>query len=194
MLSSCSNGSDEKIEIIEINSSGPIIVEKKWLPFPLNKDISISFDPQIEFSKDFYDGNLIIYPADALDIRNKYHIEITNDTSSFSVGMVIQEPCLLFLGNITGKQEIWKFCNGKSHPISQTGGKVIEFAASTNGEWIAYSQMNEKGEVEIWLMEADGREEQKFFHVVITHVRISQLIDLGKPSRLLPIEMTANWF
>ena len=109
MFSSCTGWGEEKIEILDINSTGPIIVEKKWVPFPLTEEISISFDPLIEFSKDFDDGDLIIHPADALIIGSEYHIEITNDTSIFSQDMIIREPCLLFLGNITGEQEIWKF-------------------------------------------------------------------------------------
>jgi Tol biopolymer transport system component len=78
----------------------------------------------------------------------------------FSWLVEIRSPSIVYLSPVSTKSELWRTTMGESHPLQLTftGGNVIDFAASRDGETIAFSVKNPLGGEDLWLVDRDGRQ------------------------------------
>lgn len=160
-ISSCIGANGINISPEKIGSTGPILIEKTWLPFIIDENISVQITPFVEFKIDITDKELIVFPLKALRIGEEYVVKVTRDNSSYLHETIVQQPCLVYLGNITKEQEIWRFCGKEKILLTQTGGRVVDYAASGSGNWIVYTVSNEKGGTDIWKMDKEGKNNTK---------------------------------
>ena len=70
----------------------------------------------------------------------------------------IRQPQILFISSKPDQNELWSIpqAGGSSHPLTSTGGKVDDFSVSLDGEHIAYTVINAKNGIDLWLMKRDG--------------------------------------
>lgn len=78
----------------------------------------------------------------------------------------IREPKVIFkLGSEKGAElftlPITTDSAKKPEQLTHTNGKLFDYAVSKDGEQIAFSVMNEKNGVDIWVIDRDGNEEKK---------------------------------
>jgi dipeptidyl aminopeptidase/acylaminoacyl peptidase len=75
---------------------------------------------------------------------------------SFSV----REPYIVYLSAETGgAREVWRVPagGGARVPLTQTNGRVYDFAVARDGEQIVYSVVNEARGADLWLVDREGR-------------------------------------
>lgn len=70
---------------------------------------------------------------------------------------IIREPEILYLAP-SEAPELWRVTANNGRPVSltETGGRVFDYAVSKDGEWIAYSAQNEVGGMDLWETNRDG--------------------------------------
>jgi WD40 repeat protein len=74
----------------------------------------------------------------------------------------IRQPDLIYFVPMGEGGEVWRAGadGSNSHPLSATGGKVIEFAPDRSGSQITFSVKNEAGGRDLWLMDRDGENQR----------------------------------
>lgn len=70
----------------------------------------------------------------------------------------VREAWIAYISPVNQDREVWRVRpNGTdAQQLTQTGGAVYDLAVSRDGEQIAYSVLNEKRGIDLWLMRADG--------------------------------------
>jgi hypothetical protein len=71
----------------------------------------------------------------------------------------VRPPELVYLAPVDGPRELWRlnpFSGEAAQQLTQTDGNIFDFGISKDGEWIAYSVINEKGGTDLWQMARDG--------------------------------------
>ncbi len=66
---------------------------------------------------------------------------------------------VVYLSPVRGAREVWRSGAGGASPraLTATGGRVIDYAVSKDGEQIVYSARNDGGGADLWLMNRDGK-------------------------------------
>ncbi len=68
----------------------------------------------------------------------------------------IRDPLVIYLTPSNGG-ELWSVApGGDPKPLTNTGGRIYDFAVAPTGEQIAYTVVNESDGVDVWLMNRDG--------------------------------------
>jgi WD40 repeat protein len=162
-LSGCSNANDTNISLVDIGSTGPISIDKGKIPFNVDEDITVQITPFIEFWLESADEALIVIPDESLEIGKEYNIIITKDELSYIHKTIVRQPCLVYLGNVSNEPEIWQFCGQESISLTQTEGRVVDYAVSSSGSWMVYAVRNEKDGADIWKMDREGKNKEKVY-------------------------------
>jgi TolB protein len=73
----------------------------------------------------------------------------------------VRVPWLLYIApSFGGPPELWRVpvdpAQGEAQQLTDTGGRVFDYAASRDGEQIAYTVINTEGGVDLWLMGRAG--------------------------------------
>ena len=160
-LSGCSNANDNDDSPIDIGSIGPILIDKGKTPFNIDQDITVQISPLIEFNLDSANGALVVIPSEPLEVGKEYDVTITKDELDYIYKIMVRQPYLVYLGNVNNEPEIWQFCGQGNIPLTQTEGRVIDFAVSRNGNWVVNAVKNEKGGADIWKMDREGKNKEK---------------------------------
>jgi len=162
-LSSCSIASGAINNPASVGSTGPISIDKGDIPFNVDKDIIVQVTPQIEFKLENSSEALLIVPTEFLEIEKEYTVIVNNGELSYIHRIIIRQPCLAYIGDVTNKPEIWRYCGHERIPLTQTEGEVVDFAVSRSGNWLVYAAKNEKGGTDIWKMDREGKERKKVY-------------------------------
>lgn len=70
--------------------------------------------------------------------------------------VVVREPCFTFLANVTIAPEIWQLCGQEFSELTETSGRIVDYAVAKNGDWIVYAVGNENGGSDVWKMGRTG--------------------------------------
>lgn len=70
----------------------------------------------------------------------------------------IRNPAILYLGQATSAPEIWlaNEQGREARQFTQSGGKILDFAAFPSGSQVVYSATNEQGGADLWLVDRGG--------------------------------------
>lgn len=73
-------------------------------------------------------------------------------------GFVIREPWVVYISPANRERELARIAvsGGLSQTLTQTGGRIYDFAPAPDGASIAYSVVNEQGGLDLWLINEDG--------------------------------------
>jgi Tol biopolymer transport system component len=64
---------------------------------------------------------------------------------------------IAYLSPASGGREVWiDTLDGNKAALTDTGGRVFDFAISSDGLWIVFSVINETGGIDLWLAPTDG--------------------------------------
>jgi len=163
LLTSCSIANDAANNPISVGSAGPISIEKENMPFKIDKDIVVQINPLVRFELDNSIEALVIYPIDYLEIGKEYDVVVNKGELDYIHRIIARQPCLAYIGDVTNKPEIWRYCDRERKPLTQTEGGVADFAVSTSGSWLVYAVKNEKGGTDIWKMDREGNNKEKVY-------------------------------
>lgn len=70
----------------------------------------------------------------------------------------VRDPWIVYLASVVGPREVWRVpaIGGTPEPLTQTDGRVYDFAVAPDGGQIAYSVVNQGNGADLWLMNRDG--------------------------------------
>ncbi len=76
----------------------------------------------------------------------------------------VRAPELLALAPNSADREVLRIAAPEAdpQPLTQTDGRVFDFGVSPDGEWLAYSVVNEERGIDLWLMPARGGPARRF--------------------------------
>jgi Tol biopolymer transport system component len=73
----------------------------------------------------------------------------------------VRQPRALYLAPASSGPELWIHpLDGEARPLTATGGQVFDYGVSRDGEWIAFSQVNAQGGIDLWLIRTDGQQKR----------------------------------
>ena len=132
----------------------------------------IIINPPVELKFQWDKSNLLIFPQISFNPNTSYTLSIPSslkltNSSDFSdqtntISFTTHFPCLSYIGQADKSPEIMKICldNSPEKTLTQTNGKVYDFNVSYDGNWIFYSIQNEKGGIDIWRIDLEGKNNQ----------------------------------
>ena len=162
-LSGCSIANGAINNPTSVGLTGPISIDKEDIPFNVDQDIVVQITPHIRFMLENLSEVLLINPAEFFEIEKEYAVIINKGELDYVHRIIIRQPCLVYIGDVTNKPEIWRYCEQERIPLTQTGGKVVDYAVSRSGNWLVYAAKNEKGGTDIWKMDREGEKKEKVY-------------------------------
>ena len=162
-LSGCGIANGAINNMASVGSTGPISIDKEDIPFNVDKDIIVQVTPQIRFMLENTSEALLLIPSELFEIEKGYSVIVNKDGLDYVHRIIIRQPCLVYIGDVTNKPEIWRYCEQERIPLTQTGGRVVDYAVSRSGNWLVYAVKNEKGGTDIWKMDREGKNREKVY-------------------------------
>ncbi len=153
-------------------------------PISINESIGITFDhdmdsesvlsgfsiePPITGDLSWEDNTLWFSPIEPLDPAIEYQVSIASGVRAennreliepFTFTVQIREPDLLFLVLDDLGGDIWRyeFGTGQTQPLTDTNSQVIDYTPDPIGSQIVFSQQNELGGSDLWVIDRDGQD------------------------------------
>lgn len=132
---------------------------------------AFTISPNIPGQTFWEDNTFWFRPIQAFDQDASYQAALkgdieTTDGQIIPVNMTwefsIREPELLYYMREGDLGEVWRSTSAGNQPqqLSNTGGKVYDFAPDQSGLWIAFSVQNSAGGQDLWVMDRDGENQQ----------------------------------
>ena len=115
-----------------------------------------------------WEGNTVWFvPTEPYQLQTLYTVRLSPGAIGTQRGEVkdeiiwqfrVRDPAVLYLASGDGAREVWRGSLDDSPPVqlTATGGKVFDFAVSKDGEKVAYSVLNDRRGIDLWLMNRDG--------------------------------------
>lgn len=117
--------------------------------------------PQTPGRYEWSGDQLWFVPDQPLQTGRRYRAELSSGASARSGRSLqaaqswefeVRRAGIAYLAPASGPRELWlDDLQGELRSLTETGGMVFDFAVSHDGEWIAYSVVNELGGVDLWL-------------------------------------------
>ena len=112
------------------------------------------------------------WPEEPLTPGGSYQIVLSAGSESVTGHVIrqnkswvvnVRQTEVLYLSPLSGGSEIWLAnTDGENkEQLTQTGGKVVDFAVGRSGEWIAFSLKNEQGGADLWQIDRSGHRNKK---------------------------------
>jgi Tol biopolymer transport system component len=142
-------------------------------PESVEKAFSLSPSPEGEIF--WQENNFYFRPIQALQRTTTYQATLQGEVSTLD-GQTLpidltwhfttREPDLLYFVPTDEFGEIWRSSSDGSQPqqLSQTDGNVLEFAPNRTGDQIVFSLQNGDGGRDLWLMDRNGANQQRFIN------------------------------
>jgi Tol biopolymer transport system component len=83
----------------------------------------------------------------------------------------VRKPDVVYLSTLDNQNDLWIISSdgGSSHQLTNSGGKVFDFAPSRDGEQIVYSATISENGMDLWLMLRDGSQAKKLVDCGLDH-------------------------
>jgi Tol biopolymer transport system component len=128
-----------------------------------------SIEPQIDGHFTWDGETLEFIPVRTLKPGEKYTISLSSGSTdingsvmekNYSWQVEIRPVSLVYLSPVTGGSELWRIStDGESTlQLTFTGGNVVKFSPSRDGERIAFSVKNHSSGEDLWLVDRDGKQ------------------------------------
>lgn len=175
---SCQSVTNSFVEFEEygkkIGALGPIIINLRIPVEQKQFTNGIHISPKADLDFQFNENELEIRPKSFFiadkDYQLSLSLEKTNDEEPATQNDYIwdfktRSVCLIYLSSPILSPEIWRYCfDGQVRTqLSHTNGQVQYFNPSSDGNWIIYSTLNEKGVTDLWIMDRDGKQERNLY-------------------------------
>ena len=156
----CNPYSESTPQRYAVGAIGQIVIEKEKIPIQFNSDIKVEVFPEFEFSKKITQDAIVLFPSEDLQVEEELEIKIINQGEEFVLQVVVREPCFTYLANMTIAPEIWQLCGQELSKLTESSGRIVDYAVAKNGDWIAYAVGNEDGGTDIWKMRRTGKKKE----------------------------------
>jgi hypothetical protein len=151
-ISGCEKNISPTFQQNQVGGYGLIVIEKGTIPFTFDSRVQMEITPDIKYSFEVTKDAILISPNEGLKIGTEIVIKINQLDEEITLKEIVRTPCLTYLADITSNAEIWSTCGGGSFQMSQTSGRVVDYAVSNNGDWIVYAVENSESGTDIWKM------------------------------------------
>ncbi|MDO9545248.1 MAG: hypothetical protein Q7J07_00665 [Pelolinea sp.] len=155
-LSGCKTNIDPTPQREEVGASGLIVIEKGKIPFQLDDNVQVEVFPDFMFSVENTKDAILLISFEDLVLGEEFEIRIHNQKEEFVFNMIVRKPCLTYLAEVTTSPEIWQLCGKEFKVLTQTSGRIVDYAVAKNGDWIVYSNRNDEGGTDIWKVSRNG--------------------------------------
>ena len=127
----------------------------------------ISFSPKATGRFEWVDNTFWFYPDKPIDPGQDFTLFLRSGAKSLAgesldtkmewhISIRSTELLYLVLDQTGGDLWRWDFSTQAAIPLTDTGGAVIDFAASRTGETIVYAAENARGGSDLWVTDRDG--------------------------------------
>ncbi|HMN62038.1 MAG TPA: hypothetical protein PJ988_16835, partial [Anaerolinea sp.] len=145
---------------------GPLVVRFDVAVDRINAQKHIHFDPLLVGDYTWMGNTAYFRPLEPLIPGKTYTIRVdagiqTTDGRSVGKGsqwqVQVREPDVVYQSP-SRASEIWLVDpgTGKRTQLTQTNGRVFDFAVAPDGESLAYSQYDDQGGISLWSVKRDG--------------------------------------
>lgn len=133
----------------------------------------LRFSPEVKGRLTWEDdrSTFWFWPSQPLDARQGYTLELLAGVSAedgrtlrqparWQVG--VRQPRIAYLGNISSAPEVWSAAadGSQAQALTQTAGRVFDFCVAPDGEWLAYSVLNDQKGFDLWRVDREGKAAQ----------------------------------
>ena len=134
-------------------------------------EAAFGITPEVDGHFSWERNTLWFNPAQALSPERSYHVQIIGDLATLEGNTIpvdlhwdvtIRETGIIFY-RLTGTWgEIWRATSDgeNQRPLTESGGKVIDFVPDFRGDTIAYSLINDAEGSDLWLMNREGNQQR----------------------------------
>ncbi len=151
---------------------GPLILDFQQAVAKEKVEPYLSVEPEVPGNWRWEYNRAVFWPAGALQPGQVYSVRLQRGASD-SFGRILRDnlswpftpraASIVYLGEAASRPEIWLADGTQSQPVAvtDTGGRVQDFAAYPGGEHIVYSVQNEQGGADLWVIHRDGSGAQR---------------------------------
>ena len=85
--------------------------------------------------------------------------------------LTVRPPAIVYMNYAAPQDELMVIpaSGGTPRQLTSTGGKVYDFDVSPSGDTIAYSMFNDKGGIDVWLVDHDGQNPRRLLDCGANH-------------------------
>ncbi|NMB67781.1 MAG: hypothetical protein GYA20_03350 [Chloroflexi bacterium] len=151
---------------------GPLILDFQQAVAKEKVEPYLSVEPEVPGTWLWEFNRAVFWPAAALQPGQVYSVRLQRGASD-SFGRTLKDSMswpftprtasILYLGEAANSPEIWLSDGVQSQPVvlTDTDGRVLDFAPYPGGEHIVYSVQNEQGGADLWVIHRDGSGAQR---------------------------------
>lgn len=159
----------------ETGMLGPI-----WIEFPqemqtASVEQAFTISPEVPGTFTWSDNQMAFTPDVPLEIGMRYTIQLQPGSTAADGRQVkekltweftVRQLYILFLSYTDPGGDLYRVAinGGETEMLTDTGGLILDFAPSPNGEQIAFSQSNDQEGIDIWLMDREGGSKSIFLN------------------------------
>lgn len=94
----------------------------------------------------------------------------------------VRSPWILYLAPASGRADLWRIRpeGGEPKQLTSTGGQIVDFAISKDGEKIIYSARNDQNGADLWQIDRDGQHPTKLIDCAPDRCRMAAWSPDGK--------------
>lgn len=139
---------------------------------PGSAEAAFSIQPAVKGSFTWQKNILWFRPTQALVEGIAYTVRMDSSAHSakgqpLSRGVLwqftVRQAQVIYMAPAGEQRELYRITLDGSapHALTSTGGRVVDYAVSTDGEWVAYSASNPAGGADLWRVRRDGSRAEK---------------------------------
>lgn len=155
----------------EIGQKGPIVLEFSGVVNTLSVESAWHMEPATPGRFEWRGRELWFWPVAGFEPGRTYTLELragwsyadgTRVDKTLHFTFWVREPLLLYLGNPNQAPEVYSVAMEGRTPqrLTDTSGRVVEFAASPDGESIAFSVRNNQGGIDLGVVNRNGQKQR----------------------------------
>jgi Tol biopolymer transport system component len=149
-----------------VSATGQVVIEFAQAMNQASVESGFSLEPTLSGRFIWQNKTLTFVPAQPFQRHTTYTAQVAQGVLAANGQAVkqtvtwrftVREPAIIYIAPASEARELWSLTPGQeARPLTATGGAIYDYAVSPDGEQVAYSVANEKGGLDLWVMNRDG--------------------------------------
>jgi Tol biopolymer transport system component len=148
-----------------ISATGLVVIEFAQAMDQASVESNFSLEPTLTGRFIWQEKTMTFLPDEPFARATTYTARLATSAQSaagqnvkreVSWEFTVREPAVIYIAPSSESRELWSLTNGKPTALTATGGAIYDFAVAPSGDQVAYSVVNEKSGLDLWLMDRDG--------------------------------------